>query len=113
MLLRSRTAFIVPLVLCVVAILQDVMLYKMRQHVRNVYERAAFVLLLNGVLFGIAAAFIAPRMQKFLMTLGKESKRAGTIGLWIFYVGAYGLLLYIYIVIEKYSIAALLPKSLR
>jgi len=113
MLLRSRTMFIVPLVLCVVAIFQDILLYKMRQHVKDMYERAAIVLLLNGVLFGIAAAFLAPRMQKFLMTLGKESKRAGTIGIWIFYVGAYGLLFYVYLVIEKYGIASLLPKSLR
>ena len=113
MLLRRKATLIIPLVLCVVAILQDVVMYKMRQHVHNVYQRAAIVLLFNGVLFGIAAAFIAPRLQKFLQRLGKESKAAGDIGIWIFYVGAYGLLFYVYLVIEKYGVATLLPASLR
>jgi len=110
---RRRTALIIPLVLCAVAILQDVAMYKMRQHIHDVYQRAALVLLLNGVLFGIAAAFVAPRLQKLLTRIGKESRAAGDIGLWIFYAGAYGLLFYIYVVIEKHGVAALLPASIR
>jgi hypothetical protein len=113
MAFRSRTALIIPLVLCVVAILQDVVMYKMRQHIHNVYQRAGFVLLLNGVLFGIAAAFVAPRLQKLFQRIGKESRVAGDLGLWIFYAGAYGLLFYVYVVIERHGVAALLPASLR
>jgi uncharacterized membrane protein len=110
---RRQTTLIIPLVLCVVAILQDIAMYKMRQHIHNVYQRAGLVLLLNGVLFGIAAAFVAPRLRKLFERLGKESRSVGELGLWIFYAAAYGLLFYVYLVIEKYGIATLLPKSMR
>jgi len=52
---RSRTALIVPLVLLVVAVLEDIVTYKVRQHVRDLYLRAGIIPGLTGVGFVLAA----------------------------------------------------------
>ena len=113
-LFRPRTALIIPLVLLVVALLEDIAMYKIRQHVRDVYWRAGIVLVMTGVGFAIAAGYVAPWLKDFFTTARKGSKSGGgTIGIWLFYVGAYGLLYYAYLVIERRGPGGLLPASLR
>jgi hypothetical protein len=112
--LRSRTALIVPLVLLVVALIEDVAMYKLRQHVRDIYLRTAIVLVLTGVGFAVAANYVGPWLKSVLTRVRKGSKwGAGTVGIWMFYAAAYGALYYAYLVIERSGAGALLPASLR
>jgi hypothetical protein len=111
---RSRTVWIVPLVLLVVALLEDILTYKARQHVPNVYARAAVILVLNAFAFGFAGGWLAPRLVSLFKTVRTGTSRtAGTIGLWTFYVLAYGALYYAFLVVERSGTAGLLPASLR
>jgi uncharacterized membrane protein len=111
---RSRTALIVPLVLLVVALLEDIAMYKLRQHVRDIYLRTGIILVLTGVGFALAAAYVGPWLKDTFSKARKGSKSgAGTIGIWAFYAGAYGLLYYAYLVMERHGAGALLPVSLR
>lgn len=111
---RSRTALIVPLVLLVVTLLEDLATYKVRQHVRDVYWRAAIILVLTGAGFVFAAEYVAPWLKQLFTTARKHSKTgAGKLGLWIFYAVAYGALYYAYLVIERRGAGGLLPASLR
>jgi hypothetical protein len=111
---RSRTALIVPLVLLVVSLLEDIAMYKLRQHVRDIYLRTAIILVLTGVGFAIAAGYVGPWLQDTFARVRKGSKSgAGRIGIWVFYAGAYGLLYYAYLVLERRGPAGLLPAALR
>ncbi len=111
---RSRTALIVPLVLLVVALLEDIAMFKLRQHVRDIYVRTGLVLVLTGVGFAFAAGYVGPWLQGVFSKARKGSKSgAGKIGIWVFYAAAYGLLYYAYLVMERRGAGALLPASLR
>ncbi|HEY5921107.1 MAG TPA: hypothetical protein VIV11_05520 [Kofleriaceae bacterium] len=111
---RARTALIIPLVLLVVALLEDIVTYKVRQHVRDVYWRAGIILVLTGAGFAFAAGVLGPWLKDLFTNVRKGSKSgAGTFGIWAFYVGAYGLLYYAYLVIERRGPGGLLPASLR
>jgi len=106
--------WIVPLVLLVVALLEDVLTYKVRQFVRDVYARAAVILVLNAFAFGFAAGWLSPQLRNLLHSVRHGSNRtAGTIGLWTFYVLAYGTLFYAFVIVERHGPAGLLPASLR
>jgi hypothetical protein len=111
---RSRTALVVPLVLLVVTLLEDIAMYKVRQHVRDVYLRAGIILVLTGVGFAIAAGYVAPWLKGLFSAARKHSKLGGgKLGIWVFYVAAYGALYYAYLVIERRGPGGLLPASLR
>ena len=113
---RSRTALIVPLVLLVVSLLEDIAMYKVRQHIHDIHTRVAIILVLTGVGFAIAAGYVAPWLQNLFSTARKKGGKwsGGKIGIWLFYVGAYGLLYFAYLVVERGGGAgALLPASLR
>ena len=111
---RSRTVWIVPLVLLVVVVFEEIMTYKVRQHVRDVYARAAIILVLNAFAFGLAAGWLSPRLRDHLKNLRQRSDRmAGAIGLWVFYGLAYGALFYAFLVMERHGPAGLLPAWLR
>ena len=110
---RSRTAWIVPLVLCIIALLENIAIFKMHEHVRDPSWRAAITLALNGVGFGVGAAFIAPWLSRFFRQADKETAAAGSFFTLAFYVLAYGLVFYMYLIQEKYGPAGLLPASLR
>lgn len=111
---RGRTALIVPLVLLVVALLEDIAMYKLRQHVRDIYVRTALVLVLTGVGFAIAANYVGPWIKDLFAKARKGSKwGAGRLGIWVFYALAYGALYYAFLVIERRGAAGLLPASLR
>src|SRR4051812_42564091 len=111
---RSRTALIVPLVLLMVSLLEDIVTYKVREHVADPRHRAAIILVLTGVGFGIAASWIGPWIKNLLTTARKGTKwGGGTVGIWVFYAAAYGALYYAYLIVEKHGVPGLLPASLR
>ena len=111
---RGRTALIVPLVLLVVTLLEDIAMYKVRQHVRDIYWRAGIILVLTGVGFAFAAGYVAPWLKGLFATARKHSRSGGgKLGIWLFYAAAYGALYYAYLVIERRGAGGLLPASLR
>jgi hypothetical protein len=111
---RSRTLLIVPIVLLVFTLFEDILTYKVRQHVHNLYARAAVILVLNAFVFGFAAGWLSPRLRALLQTLRTGTRRtAGTIGLWTFYALAYGALYYAFLIVERHGTAGLLPASMR
>ena len=111
---RSRTFWIIPLVLLVFVLLEEVMTYKVRQHVRDVYARAAVIMLLNAFAFGFAAGWLGPHVRELLKSARTRSNRAaGTIGLWVFYAAAYGAVYLAFLLVERKGPAGLLPTWLR
>lgn len=111
---RSRTALIVPLVLLTVGLLEELITYKARQHVREVRLRVLVILLLNGAAFAAASGWVGPWIRRLLSTARRGSREgAGTFGPWVFYAVAYGALYYAYLVIERSGPGGLLPPSLR
>ena len=110
----SRAAFIVPLVLLTVALLEDVATYKVRQLVRSAEARTAIIVLLNGIMFTAAAEWLSPWIKAMLSRARTGSRRhAGTVGPWLFYATAYGALYYAYLLVEIRGPGALLSRSLR
>lgn len=111
---RSRSALIIPLVLLIVTLLEDVVMYKVRQHVRDVHTRAAIILTLNGVAFAIVAGWLAPRLTGVFGHVRKTTRKtAGKIGIWMFYAAAYGVLYYAFLIVERHGPGGLLPASMR
>lgn len=111
---RSRTVWIVPIVLLVFVLLQEIVTYKVRQHVRGLHARAAVILLLNAFAFGFAAGWLTPWLRDLLKGARKRSNlMAGSLGLWTFYVLSYGALFYAFVIIERDGAAGLLPSWLR
>lgn len=111
---RGKTALIVPLVLLCVAILEDIVTYKVRQHVKDVYTRAFLILLLTGVGFALAAGYVGPWLKDFFTKARKTTKGgAGELGLLVFYGVLYSLVFYAYLIIERRGPGGLLPAAWR
>jgi hypothetical protein len=110
---RERTTWLVPIVVCLVALLETIVSYKVHEWVKDLRWRAAIILALNGIGFGIAAGWIVPWMSHLLGKLRRESSEAGVVFIWVFYAACYGLLFYAYYIVEKYGPGGLLPASLR
>ena len=111
---RSRTVWIVPIVLLVFVLLQEIVTYKVRQHVREVHVRVAVMLGLNAFGFGFAAGWLTPRLRDLLKSARTRSNRlAGTIGLAMFYALSYGALYYAFLILERRGAAGLLPAAYR
>jgi hypothetical protein len=111
---RSRTALIVPLVLLTVSLLEEVVTYKVRQHVRDVHLRVAVILALNGAAFAAAANWLGPWLRGLLSTARRAGREgAGAVGLWVFYGAAYGALFWAYLVVERRGPGGLLPAPWR
>jgi hypothetical protein len=103
-----------PLVLLVVALLEEVVTYKVRQRVPGVHQRVAIIMLLNAFAFVVAAGWIAPWLRDLLGAARKGSRQgAGHLGLWIFYALAYGAVFYAFLAVERHGPGGLLPPSLR
>jgi hypothetical protein len=103
-----------PLVLMTVVLLEDLVTYKVRQHVRDIHLRVAVIVALNGVLFAAAATWLVPFLKAVLTRVRQSSRRGlGAFGLWAFYAAAYGLLYWAYLIAERRGSAALLPAALR
>ncbi len=110
----SRAAFIVPLVLLIVALLEDLATYKIRQLVRSPEVRTVIVVLLNGIMFTAAAEWVGPWIKVILTRARSRSRQhGGTVGPWIFYAAAYGAVYYAYLVVEVRGPGALLRGSFR
>lgn len=103
-----------PLVLLVVTLFEDVVTYKVRQHVRDIHTRVALIMLLNGVAFAFAAGWVAPQLKDLLASVRKSSRAgAGTFGIWVFYAVAYGAVYFAFLVVERRGPGGLLPASFR
>ncbi len=111
---RKGDALILPGVLLTVALLEEIVTYKVRQHVRDVYLRTAIVVAFNGVAFTVGAELAGPWIRHFLATARRDSeRRAGPLGLLLFYGLSYGALYYAYLVDQLHGPARLLPLALR
>jgi len=111
---RTRIALILPLVLITVALLEEVATYKVRQHVRHMHLRVAIILLLNGLAFAVAANWIGPWLQRWLTRARRVGHHGGgTVGLWVFYGVAYGVLYWAYFIAERRGPGGLLPTAWR
>ena len=102
-----------PLVLCVIALLESIVTFKVHEHVRDARVRAAIILALNGIGFGFGAAFIAPKLASVFKQMDRESSEAGPLFIYVFYGLAYGLVFYAYLIVEQYGPGGLLPASWR
>lgn len=112
--IRSRAFWIMPLVLLVVVLLEEVVTFKVRQRVADVHLRVAIIMALNAFAFVAAAGWIAPWLRDLLGSARKGSRAtAGTLGLWIFYAAAYGAVFYAFLVLERRGPGGLLPSLLR
>ena len=111
---RSRTVWIVPIVLLVFVLVQEIITYKVRQHVREVHLRVAIIVVLNAFGFGFAAGWLTPKLRELLKSARTRTNRiGGRIGLAAFYALSYGALFYAFLILEKHGAAGLLPASLR
>jgi hypothetical protein len=112
--LRKRTLLVLPAVLLTINLLQDMASCKNRQHVLDVHTRVAITLALVGAAYAVAGDWLSPWLERALTTTRQGSLRhAGTVGLFLFYVVAYGGLYYAYLVDETRGPGALLPARLR
>lgn len=111
---RSRTVWIVPIILLAFVLLQEIVTYKVRQRVHEIHLRVAVIVILNAFVFGFAAGWLTPKLRELLKSARTRTNRmAGTIGLAIFYALSYGALFYAFLTLEKHGAAGLLPASLR
>jgi hypothetical protein len=106
----SRTLLLLPLVLLVVVLLEELSWQALRDHVRSVPLRVALRMTLNGAAFAIAARRIEPWLRTGFRTVRTGSRRQmGSFGPLVFYVLAYGLLYGAFYVLETEGPRALLP----
>jgi hypothetical protein len=112
--LSRSHVLLLPLVLWAVALLEQIVGYKVRQHVPDLDARAAILMALDGAGFGIAAALLGPWIKEILVSVRSRSHRASrAIGPWIFYALAYGAVFEAYLTLEKQGPSGLLPAILR
>ncbi len=111
---RATPILTLPLVLLTVSLLENVVTYKLRQHVANVYWRTALSLVLYGSALALASGWLGPAVRNVFVGARKVSRQnAGTAGVWLFFAVAYGLLYWAYLTLERGGPAALLPAAWR
>jgi hypothetical protein len=111
---RKRDALILPGVLLTVALLEEIVTYKVRQRVHDVHVRTAIIVAFNGIAFTVAAELVGPWIAQFLTIARRDSeRRGGAFGLLLFYGLAYGALYYAYLVDQMHGPGWLLPMALR
>jgi hypothetical protein len=111
---RKRDALILPGVLLTVALIEEIVTYKVRQRVHDVQVRTAIIFAFNGVAFAVAAEIVGPWIGQFLTIVRRDSeRRGGRFGLVLFYALAYGALYYAYLVDQMHGPGWLLPMALR
>lgn len=111
--LRSRTALILPIVLLVVVIIEEIALYELRKHVRDPYLRTAAALAFFGVAFVLAVEKLGPALARLLIRARSGARERGAVGLWLFYAVAYGAIYWAFFVLETRGAAGLLPAAWR
>lgn len=111
---RSRTVWIVPIILLAFVLVQEIVTYKIRQRVHEIHLRVAIIVVLNAFGFGFVAGWLTPKLRELLKSARTRTNRlGGRIGLAIFYALSYGALFYAFLILEKHGAAGLLPASLR
>ena len=111
---RKRDALLLPGVLLTVALLEEIVTYKVRQRVHDVHVRTAIIVAFNGIAFTVAAELVGPWIAQFLSVARRDSeRRGGPFGLLLFYGLAYGALYYAYLVDQMHGPGWLLPMALR
>ena len=111
---RTGTMLTLPLVLLTVSLLENIVSYKLRQHVPNIYARTALSLVLYGSAFAIAGGWVSPEIKKVLVSARKTTRQsAGATGTWLFFALAYGLIYWAYLVLERQGPGGLLPAAWR
>jgi hypothetical protein len=108
--LLSRSVLLLPLVLLVVVLLEELCWQALRDRIDSVPLRVAARLVLNGAAFAFAARRIEPWLRDSFKTVRTGSRRRmGTAGPVVFYVIAYGLVYAAFYVLETKGPRALLP----
>lgn len=110
-MVRSPTrshVLILPLVILLIVLLEELAEYQMRRHIADPYVRTATTMLLYGIGFSLVAANLGPGLKKILVRVRSgHRKRAGRLGVWLFFALAYGLLFYAYFLLETKGPATL------
>ena len=113
-LVRTGTALTLPLVLLMVTLLEDIVTYKVRQHVQDVHLRTAIIVALVGAAFAIAATWLSPLIKRLLTRIRTSSRRGGGLfGVCLFYAAAYAGIYFAYLLVERKGPGALLPQAWR
>lgn len=111
---RSRSALLMPLVLIVVVLLEELAAFYLRRHVADPRVRTGALLACYGLGFAFAADVVVPWLRR---TLGRARattrRRGGDLGLVLFYLAAYGALYVAFFLAETRGIQVLLPGALR
>lgn len=111
---RSRNALLMPLVLILVVLLEELAAVYLRQRVSDPRLRIGLLLACYGFGFAFAADVVVPRLRR---TLGRAQsstrRRGGDIGVVLFYLAAYGALYYAFFIAETRGFHSLLPAALR
>lgn len=103
---------VLPLVLLVIILVEEIAEYQMRIHVSDVHLRTLAVMLLYGPGFAFLASKLSPLIKKLLLRVRQSSRRgAGTLGVWTFFFATYGLLFYAYLQLETQGPTGLMPPS--
>jgi hypothetical protein len=111
---RAGTMLTLPLVLLTVSLLENLVSYKLRQHVHDIHWRTALSIVLYGSAFAVASEWVSPGIKKLIVSVRKTSRESGgTAGTWLFFVVAYALVYWAYLVMERQGPAALLPLAWR
>ena len=111
---RKQDALILPGVLLTIALLEEVVSYKVHQRIHNVYIRTAVIVAFNGLAFAFGADLVGPWIRQFLATARRDSERkGGRLGLLLFYGLSYGALYYAYFIDQAHGPGWLLPTALR
>jgi hypothetical protein len=111
---RTTTILTLPLVLLTVSLLESIVTYKLRQHVRNVHWRTALALVLYGSALAVASEWVSPAIKNLFVSARKTSREnAGPMGVGLFLAVAYGLIYWAFLVLERHGPSALLPAAWR
>jgi hypothetical protein len=110
----KRNVLVLPAVLLTIALLQEIVTYKVRQHIRDVPVRVGVMLVLNGAAYTVGAEAISPGLTRLLAALRRAGGRlGGDAGLLLFYGVAYGALYWAFFVLDTRGAGALLPSAFR
>lgn len=111
---RVHAFALLPLVLTVVVVLEELAIYKVREILPDPYVRAAVILAMFGVGFALAAGQLIPWMSQLLRAVHRSSAReGGVVGLLLFYGLAYAALYYALLIMETRGVQFLLPPNWR
>lgn len=112
-LTRSHV-LVLPLLILVTVLLEELVEYQLRIHVESVYQRALATMVLVTAGFTLAFDRLTPWLKALLLKLRTSSRRrAGRLGVWFFFCLAYGALFLAYVTLQREGAAGLLPPAWR